>query len=128
MIQDGVYGIKYRCSTEMLEQPHAFEAVKGRLSEEFFKNIILPTIGDKKYHVIKSDILRDNNLMFPGTVDFYLKISHSVAEIQHIVLAQLDPIPETARVVCRWCGNVLGLDKRGGCKACGAPPGKSRYA
>lgn len=125
MIQDGIYGVKISVLAESLEQPGYFEKVKQRLSDIFYRDVVLPTIGDNLHHVFKTSILRDvDYLDYPGMVNFYLKVNHSVAQVQHFVLAEmLDPIPTSAREICRWCGNELKIDKRGGCKACGAPPG-----
>ena len=127
MDTDGVFGIKQSVSREILDAyPQYFQEVRRKFSHELTKNIVEPIIDDGLYHVIKADIMRDET---PISVDFYMRLSHSIAKIRHYEIPEFNQlsarIPETAKLACRYCGNVLTLDKRGGCSACGAPAGRS---
>jgi hypothetical protein len=120
-LQEGTYGVQYMVSRYAVDSI-PWEYIKRQLDEIMLRDVFAPMIGDGLYHVIKADYLKDDNYPIDAII-YYAKIHHTIAQIQNIVIPSMVNIPETARFICRWCGNVLKLDKRGGCMACGAPPG-----
>jgi hypothetical protein len=106
-----------------------WEVIKKRLNQPILENIIEPTLGDEKYHVWSSKYMVDDT--FYGGKNYYIKVSHSIAEMQHVAIPVLEDvrftsIPISAREVCHYCGCVLTLDGRGGCRACGGPAGRRK--
>jgi hypothetical protein len=125
MIEDGRFGICCRVSQYALETtPECWKQARREMMYEFFNKLIEPIADDGAHHVFKVDTLREDD---PSTmsVNYYLSIRHSIAQVQNIIMANFSSIPPTAVRACHWCGNVLALDKRGGCKACGGPAGNN---
>jgi hypothetical protein len=116
------YGIKLTFSRlEMASIP--WSVIKRRMDIKVFDEFFAPLVGDGIYHVIRSQYRREERLEIDAT-EYYLVIDHALANVQQITIAEMVEIPKKAVPVCSACGNVLFLDKRGGCKACGHPAGE----
>jgi hypothetical protein len=127
MDKDGTFAVCHSVSRELAEShPEYFQHVRRDFSRQLTEHFVEPMIDDGLYHVIRADIMRDETF---DAINFYLRVHHSVAQVRHVEFMQMDAqpvrIPETAKLACRYCGNVLNLDARGGCSACGAPAGRS---
>jgi len=124
-LQEGDYGIRFQ-SPAYVNIP--WDYIKKELDMMMSRDIYSQLVGDGLYHVIKADYLKDENC-HPDIITYYARISHTVAQIRQVNIpsfVEYYQIPATAREVCRWCGNSIVLDKRGGCSACGGPGGSGK--
>lgn len=120
-MEEGSFGSVFSADRYTLEQdPKYFEYIKERLTFECGRYLVPSIIDSGKHHVVKLDMYRVDNPAF-DKIDFYIKGSHFYAKTHSIYIPVMEEfsLPATAKPCCRWCGNVLTLDSRGGCSACG---------
>ena len=120
-MNDTEYGIKVTISAEY---GGGWGEAKRRIDRMAFESFFSKIIGDNQHHVIQSEYLKEDNPQ-NMTTDYYLKLRHSIAQVQHYRIAEMSAVPESAIKICTYCGSVLSLDKRGCCTTCGAPPYKA---
>ena len=123
-MENGIFAAQVKVSRSMLIQADNTDFFERYVKRNLYaqaSDLLIPGIVDSgKHHVLKAEIFRQDEM---DTINFYLKIHHSIAKEQHIILPVLDDIiPASAKPCCQWCGNELNLDKRGGCSACGGWP------
>ena len=124
-MNDGTFAAQVRVSRDMIvhaENTDFFENYVKRKLYAQLSDVLIPGIVDSgKFHVLKAEILRQDDY---DTINYYLKVRHSVAREQNISIPVFEDtiIPASAKPCCQWCGNELRLDKRGGCSACGGWP------
>lgn len=118
----------YRVPKEMItKDPGAWERIKYQLMSHYMRDYLPAMIGDGNHHIMKFDYAVLPCVDFGYTDDFMVEYRlyclHSIADTQHITIPvvsfEQELLKEGAKRACRWCGNVLVLDKRGGCSACG---------
>jgi hypothetical protein len=113
--------VSCRVSRHMLEKPGMWEHVRQVLMSQYMRDFLPEMIGDGHHHVMKFDYaIIDDRFGFEG-VEYRLYCRHSIAEVERVRIATFEEElrKENAKPACRWCGNILVLDKRGGCSACG---------
>jgi hypothetical protein len=102
-----------------------WEYIKRELIRRYMSELFPPMIGDGLHHVMKFDYYKSEPGPF-DEVEYSLICRHSIAQMQNVTFYQAENIDRYIRAanlkpVCRFCGNTLKLDKRGGCSACGGP-------
>lgn len=119
---DGRFGAKYTVSRwDVINDPFYFEYIKRELIHRCGEYLLPQIVDSDKFHVVKLNMYRDDN---PDSIDFYLRGVHQLAQEVNVRIPVIDNVvlPPTVRECCQWCGNVLSLDERGGCGACGGWP------
>jgi len=119
------FGATMKVARTFLRGPEQFAVVRERLYKQIGDHIIPTIIDSGKHHVLKIDMLRDEDVYDElDMTTFFIRGTHTIAREQHVTIPVMDEfvIPETARECCQWCGNYLVSDKRGGCSACGGWP------
>ena len=111
---------------ESMGEQKAWEYAKMEINYQLLEKVISPTLGDEEHHVFYSKYFKKYDPLRRAT-NIYLRLDHSIAKTQEYVIAKIGEIPKDAIPVCRYCGNELRIDKRGGCSACGGPAGKKAY-
>ena len=126
--EDRQYGLCFSISDQAAESmghDMVWKHAKKELAYQLLESVIAPTLGDEQYHVFHSKYFQDRDPMRRAT-NIYLKLDHSIAQRQEIRIAEITTIPLSAIPICRFCGNELHVDRRGGCSACGGPVGWSK--
>jgi len=121
------YSVSVRVAKErIIRDPECWEYVKHELVYKYMSDLFPRMIGDGLYHVMKFDFYKNEDFEF-DYMQYDLICHHDIAQVQSIKLYEteqaINNYIHTAKLkpACRYCGNTLKLDKRGGCSACGGP-------
>ena len=103
-----------------------WEHARHQLINQYMGEIFPEMIGDDKYHVMKFDYYR-RECVGLDEIEIVLTCHHAIANQERIIIPVFDEFEFTSqgfKKTCSHCGNVLTLDYRGGCVACGGPAGE----
>ena len=122
--QDGKWVARITVSEHISRDAGWWNYAKRNLMSQFMETIMPDMIGDGLHHVMKFDYVVRDLQDYQGK-EYLMMCKHSVAKIQNITIPdyRVSYMGYEYKSACRYCGNTLILDKRGGCSACGGPAG-----